>query len=180
MEKDSIAGLTQAQREVLRLWHVRKSAKEIGRALGITHWAVNERLRSARRVLGVATSSEAAERLAQTERGEGYKPLVYEPPALVGVAGHVLFSPQAEDGEPSSRASRLSAVREEQVPYGTGRPWLRLPLPRYRGDKNDLTIRTRLIWVGGIAFAAVAILGALITISSGVVHLVAQILRAHS
>ena len=64
-----IARLTDAQRQVLRAFHARKSAKEIGREIGVTHWAVNERLRAARRVLAVATSAEAARMLAQAETG---------------------------------------------------------------------------------------------------------------
>jgi len=67
MADDRPARLTGAQRKVLRLWSTRRSAKEIGRELGITHCAVNERLRSARRILGVGTSAEAARLLAAAE-----------------------------------------------------------------------------------------------------------------
>jgi hypothetical protein len=64
------------------------------------------------------------------------------------------------------------------VPYRVlGYPGLRLPLPRYGGDRNDLTIRARLIWIGAIAIGMVVLLGSLITISSGVVRLVGQLLR---
>lgn len=177
MAEDRVARLTEAQREALRLWHVRKSAKEIGRELGITHWAVNERLRSARRLLGVTSSGEAARLLAAAEAEEGYKRIVCDPPAIAGLVEHVIFS-DGEDGEKPSRTHRRSEVREEQVPWGPAFRGPRLPLPRHRGDRNDLTIRTRLIWIGAIALGVVVILGALITISSGVVRLLAQILRA--
>jgi len=177
MAEDPLARLTEAQREVLRLWSMRKSAKEIGRELGITHWAVNERLRSARRVLGVASSGEAARLLAAAEAGGTYKRLVCDAPQLATSGDHVIFPEHDEDGEEPSRAHR-SQVREEGAPWQAPPSGLRLPLPRYRGDQNDLTIRNRLIWIGAIAIAAVVILGALITISSGVVRLVAQILRA--
>ena len=59
----------------------------------------------------------------------------------------------------------------------TSFPGLRLPLPRYLGDRNDLTIRTRLIWIGAIAIGIVVALGSLITISWGVVRMVGQIFR---
>ncbi len=171
--------LTEAQREALRSFHDRKSAKEIGRELGITHFAVNERLRSARRVLGVSTSGEAARLLAAAERGDAYNRVVCEPEPLADPDRHVMFSLPGEGGEGSSRADRHAAVREEQVPYqALSYPGPRLPLPRYRGDRNDLTIRTRLMWIGAIALGVVAALGALITISSGVVRMVSQILRA--
>lgn len=176
---ERVARLTEAQREVLRHFHERRTAKEIGRSLGITHWAVNERLRSARRVLDVATSGEAARLLAAAEAGGTYNRVVCDPEAIAVPAQHVMFSEPGEDGGQPSRAGRHSAVREEQVPYRVAySPGLRLPLPRYRGDRNDLTIRTRLIWIGAIAFGIVAIVGALITISWGVVQMVHQILRA--
>jgi len=178
MTQDRLAKLTEAQREVLRLWSTRKSAKEIGREIGITHWAVNERLRSARRVLGVASSGEAARLLIAAEAEGDYKRIVCDPPAIAGPSEHVLFSDPGEDGEGPSRTHRPSEVREEQVPWGPAARGPRLPLPRYRGDRNDLTIKTRLIWIGAIAIGGVVILGALITISSGVVRLVAQIFRA--
>jgi len=177
MTADRLGRLTDAQREVLRLWHVRKSAKEIGRELGITHWAVNERLRSARRVLGVASSGEAARLLAEAE-GEAYKRIVCDPAPIAVPSEHVLFSGSGDDGEEPSRAYRRSEVREEQVPWHAARSGPRLPLPRYRGDRNDLTIRNRLIWIGAIAMGFVVMLGTLITISSGIVRLVTLILRA--
>jgi DNA-binding CsgD family transcriptional regulator len=178
MSADRISNLTEAQREVLRRFHIRRSAKEIGRELGITHWAVNERLRAARRVLGVATSGEAARLLAEAEAGRPYNQVVCDPEPIAGTAEHVLFSGSGEDGEYRPPVYRTTAVREEQAPYlALVAPGLRLPLPRFRGDRNDLTIRTRLMWIGALAFGLVAILGALITISSGVVRMVSQILR---
>lgn len=175
---EAVARLTEAQREVLRHYHVRRSAKEIGRELGITHWAVNERLRAARRTLGVATSGEAARLLAGAEGEGSYNRIVYDPQDVAAPPEHVMFSEPGEDGEQPPRRDRRMAVREEQVPYGIRPSGPRLPLPRYRGDRNDLTIGRRLLWIGAIALGFVAILGALITISSGVVRLVGQILRA--
>ncbi len=174
-----VAKLTDAQREVLRHYRVRKSAKQIGRELGITHFAVNERLRSARRVLDVERSEEAARLLAEAETGEAYNRLVCEPPRIAEPAKHVMFSKPGEDGEWPSRAGRISAVREEQVPYmALSYPGLRLPFPRYRGDRNDLTITIRLMWIGALTVGFVVVLGSLITISTGVVRLVSQLIRA--
>lgn len=177
--REGVAQLTEAEREVLRLYHVRMSAKEIGRELGITHFAVNERLRSARRVLGAASSGEAARQLAAAEEGATYNRIVYDPQPVAAGEDHVMFSEPVEDGEQPSRAVRHQAVGEERVPYqATAMPRLRLPLPRFRGERNDLTIRERLIWIVAIAFGLVAMVGALITISSGIVRMVGQILRA--
>ncbi len=163
--------LTDAQREVLRLWHVRKSAKEIGRELGITHWAVNERLRSARRVLGVASSGEAATMLAHAEEGRTYKRVVCDPTAVEPTPGDVMFS--APDDEQEGRF----AVREERVPFEATRrsfEW-RLPLPRFWGERNDLSIRIRLLWIGLIATGLAVAVAALVLLASGVVHMITEI-----
>jgi DNA-binding CsgD family transcriptional regulator len=170
MSDDPLVRLTDAQREVLRLWHVRKSAKEIGRELGITHWAVNERLRSARRALGVASSGEAAALLMESEQGQTYKRVVCDPPAVARTGDPVMFS--GSDSE-----KRRTLVREERVPFQvTSIPsdW-RLPLPRFRGDRNDLNIRMRLLWIGLIAVGVAIAVAALVLLASGVVHMITEI-----
>lgn len=175
---DAVSQLTEAQRQVLRAFHARKSAKEIGRELGITHWAVNERLRAARRVLGVATSGEAARMLAAAEAEGTYNRVVYEPEPVAGAGAAVPSDGVGEDGRWPPRDAHGDVVREEQVPYRSlAAPGPRLPFPRFGGDRNDLTVRSRLAWIGAIAIFMVVVLGSLITISSGVVRLVAQVLR---
>ncbi|GLR48152.1 response regulator transcription factor [Sphingomonas astaxanthinifaciens] len=52
--------LTDRQTECLRLFWSRKSAKEIGQELGISHHAVEKHLQACRERLGVQTSVEAA------------------------------------------------------------------------------------------------------------------------
>lgn len=52
--------LTDRQAECLRLFWSRKSAKEIGQELGISHHAVEKHLQACRERLGVQTSIEAA------------------------------------------------------------------------------------------------------------------------
>jgi DNA-binding CsgD family transcriptional regulator len=173
-----VARLTEAQCEVLRHFHKRKTAKEIGRELGITHWAVNERLRSARRVLNVATSGEAARLLTAAGLQAPYNRLVCDPKRIAADNDLVLLSVPDEDGEGPSRAGRDGVVEERPVSFGTTfLTSLRLPLPRFRGDRNDVTIGTRLIWIGTIALGAVLILGGLITISWGVVRMVGELIR---
>lgn len=173
-----VARLTEAQCEVLRHFRERKTAKEIGRKLGITHWAVNERLRSARRMLDVETSAEAARLLAAAGLQDPYNRLVCDPKRIAADDDLMLFSAPDEDGEGPSRAGRDGAAGEKPVPFGTTfPPSLRLPFPRYQGDRNDVTIGTRLIWMGTIALGAVLILGGLITISWGVVRMVGELIR---
>jgi DNA-binding CsgD family transcriptional regulator len=55
--------LTRRQVQCLEGFWARKSAKEIGAELGITHHAVEKHLQAARQTLGVGSSIEAARRL---------------------------------------------------------------------------------------------------------------------
>lgn len=73
---ENLPRLTEAQREVLRLLFARLRPGQIARQLDISENAVNERLRNARRTLGVGTSLEAASMLAKAEGADPYKPLV--------------------------------------------------------------------------------------------------------
>ncbi|TAD75312.1 MAG: LuxR family transcriptional regulator, partial [Sphingomonadales bacterium] len=59
--------LTEREKEALRAWINHKSAKEIALDLGITHHAVEKRLKMARTKLGAGSSREAARMLAQVE-----------------------------------------------------------------------------------------------------------------
>lgn len=70
-----IARLTAREREALRGWLERKSAKEIALDLGVSHHAIEKRLKAARLKLGVTSSLEAARLLAEAEgRCERYQP----------------------------------------------------------------------------------------------------------
>lgn len=76
---ETISRLTPREKEVLRAWLAHKSAKEIALDLGITHHAVEKRLKMARTKLGAASSREAARMLADSE---GYGQAVTGPPDL--------------------------------------------------------------------------------------------------
>lgn len=57
-------GLSEREKEALRLLLVGHDAKSIANTLGLSVYTVNDRLRDARRKLGVSSSREAARRLA--------------------------------------------------------------------------------------------------------------------
>ncbi|UYV14556.1 LuxR C-terminal-related transcriptional regulator [Porphyrobacter sp. ULC335] len=59
--------LTEREKEVLRLWLQHRTAKEIAIDLGISHHAVEKRLKMARTKLDAGSSLEAARMLAQNE-----------------------------------------------------------------------------------------------------------------
>ena len=74
--------LTEKEKEALRLLLAGHDAKSSALSLEMSVHTLNDRLRSARRKLGVTTSKEAARRLAETENetGEGTpKSLVHKP-----------------------------------------------------------------------------------------------------
>jgi DNA-binding CsgD family transcriptional regulator len=77
--EDATTRLTTREKEVLRAWLDHKSAKQIALDLGITHHAVEKRLKMARTKLGAASSLEAARMLAGAE---GYGPAVAGSPDL--------------------------------------------------------------------------------------------------
>jgi DNA-binding CsgD family transcriptional regulator len=75
--------LTERERVCLRKWLQHKSAKEIAADLGISHHAVEKRLKMARTKLGATSSLEAARMLGEAE---GYGQAVPHSPDLVSQA----------------------------------------------------------------------------------------------
>ena len=69
MTIDGVASLSEREKEALRLLLVGHDAKSIAVHLDLSIHTVNERLRDARRKLGVTSSKEAARMLASIERG---------------------------------------------------------------------------------------------------------------
>jgi DNA-binding CsgD family transcriptional regulator len=57
---DNVPELTERQRQCLEGFIARKTAKQIGRNLGITHHAVEQHLKAARKKLGAVDTLEAA------------------------------------------------------------------------------------------------------------------------
>ena len=104
-QRAAVARLSAKERECLDRWLGHATAKEIARDLGITHHAVEKRLKSARSKLGAQSSLEAARILA---RVKGYGGAVSGVPELPAAPA---------DAYPGSHA----------VPRtGTSGPWRRL------------------------------------------------------
>ena len=71
---EPLKSLSEREQDTLRLLLAGHDAKSIARDLGLSVYTVNDRLREARRKLGVSSSREAARLLAQAE-GEHPKSL---------------------------------------------------------------------------------------------------------
>jgi DNA-binding CsgD family transcriptional regulator len=81
--RESLSRLTEREKVCLRQWLEHKSAKEIAADLGISHHAVEKRLKMARTKLGATSSLNAARRLAEAE---GYGQAVAQSPDLASKA----------------------------------------------------------------------------------------------
>ncbi|MFL6844331.1 MAG: helix-turn-helix transcriptional regulator [Allosphingosinicella sp.] len=82
-DRDSLSRLTEREKVCLRQWLNHMSAKEIAAHLGISHHAVEKRLKMARTKLGATSSLEAARMLGEAE---GYGQAVAQSPELVSGA----------------------------------------------------------------------------------------------
>jgi DNA-binding CsgD family transcriptional regulator len=80
-------GLTEKEKQTLRLLLVGHDAKSMARYLGLSVHTINERLRDARRKLSVSSSKEAARLLRDSEAAApelvGYTPFGGAPPATI-------------------------------------------------------------------------------------------------
>jgi len=82
-DREPLSRLTEREKVCLRQWLQHKSAKEIAADLGISHHAVEKRLKMARTKLGATSSLEAARMLGEAE---GYGQAVAQSPELVSDA----------------------------------------------------------------------------------------------
>lgn len=105
----SDAPLTERQLQCLRGFWARRSAKQIGLELGITHHAVEKHLLACRERLGTATSIDAARAMFGDPEGPTIKPY-YDAPEVGEDAGlgHFPATPTPLGG--------LDGVAREAVP----------------------------------------------------------------
>ncbi|HEU0100416.1 MAG TPA: helix-turn-helix transcriptional regulator [Allosphingosinicella sp.] len=82
-DRNSLSRLTEREKVCLRQWLNHRSAKEIAADLGISHHAVEKRLKMARTKLGATSSLEAARMLGEAE---GYGRAVTRSPDLASDA----------------------------------------------------------------------------------------------
>ncbi len=148
MDDDRFDKLTERQRECLRLVHHGQEVKEIARALGIGPSAVIERLRAARKTLGVESSRLAARMLAHEEGSATYIRHVDMPSWLADEApAAALLAPSRTEGEGEAHWDRVmeAAATFEPLPIflpTRSFPW---PLRTREQASNDLTSTERLV-----------------------------------
>lgn len=104
--------LTEREKETLRLLAAGHDAKSAAAHLGLSVHTVNERLRAARRKLGVSSSRAAARRLLEAEGGGPQSPPQFPPQFLVDkTLGDAAGRPGvASQGRSSTRRPLLRAA----------------------------------------------------------------------
>ncbi|MEO9599770.1 helix-turn-helix transcriptional regulator [Parasphingorhabdus sp.] len=167
MTQSNIEKLNDGQRDCLRLVLAHLNSKEIARELGVSPHTVDQRLRTAMRILDVQSRFEAARKFAAIDTENTYQPLIYQSPTVELERENGKLNPStARTGSDKVGSmddvlhadSSVTAVPLE--PSETGRR--RLPIPRYRGEKNTLGTVERLGWILAIAIGSALSFGGLI------------------
>jgi DNA-binding CsgD family transcriptional regulator len=168
MTAGAVDRLNGGQRDCLRLVLVHLTSKEIARELGVSPHTVDQRLRTAMRILNAHSRFEAARIFAALDREQPYQSLIYQP---------LLVEQDDKNGNQETSSARTrgkkSGVEDDSANAESGgalvalerseyrhRP---LPIPRFRGEKNRLAAVERLGWILAIAIGAALSFGGLMS-----------------
>lgn len=168
-----LARLSDGQRAVLALVAQYKSSKEIARILAISPHTVDQRLKRVQAILGVASRFDAARVYTAATQVPGndalWEGLVYQVPDLaarvdpVSVAG----SPGRMDPPGGGYALHQTQALYMGNPGGSVGGRSRFAVLLEAGRTNDLTPLARTLCIGGIAFAAILSLAAVVSLAEG-------------
>jgi DNA-binding CsgD family transcriptional regulator len=148
--RGNVGQLSPRQRDCLRLVYQRLEAKHIAQRLGISESTVETHLRSARTVLGVTRSAEAAALLAEAERNT-------PDPVGNGPSGMADPTPAGNLAAPDgARETQADPVRRRPIPFGTALRRLLLPSPINDELEVDLSPGTVLALIGVVALLSIA------------------------
>ena len=152
--RERIGRLSEGQLAVLRLVAQHMNSKEIAAALGISPHTVDQRIRTAIRLLGVTRRQEAARLVALVEGP--YQPLIHQPPDID--AEPICAEPDGAVGFQIRHTDRTggtgtAGLKTEQ---GTTEPRSSLTLPWSTGSnpRNTMSVGQRLLWIVLISMGA--------------------------
>jgi DNA-binding CsgD family transcriptional regulator len=164
MTMQRLARLTEQQRICLRHVYAHKTSKEIAPLLGIEPGSVDQHIKGAMRILGVADRRSAARLLAEHDN-PGLRPLVYQSPELVPEVESATIASSIGSGRGPYGGWPGSAMREEQTSFRVlsraGAPTLPLPIGETR--PGDLSWIARLAWIAGLAIGIAVAFGGLVS-----------------
>lgn len=167
MTNSAVERLNDGQRDCLRLVLAHHNSKEIARELGVSPHTIDQRLRTAMRIMEVPSRFEAARKFAAFEADDLYQPLIYQMPDVErGRKNGKLVSPTERTASDRTGSTddisnvdgNIAVVAFDRSEIGR----LRLPVPRYRGERNSLGTVARLGWILAIAIASALSFGGLI------------------
>lgn len=151
---DRVGRLSDGQLEVLRLVADHRNSKEIAAELDISPHTVDQRVRLALQILGVARRQEAA-RLVVSVEGRSQR-LIHQPPYIPEPA----VVPQSEGAIDKqirhvdrAGGNGSAGLQTEQGPVGVRSP-LPLPFATGRQATNEMGVGFRLLWIVLIAIGA--------------------------
>ncbi len=146
MEQGTLARITDGQRDCLRLVLHHKSSKDIARELGISPHTVDQRLRTVIRTLGVANRFEAARLFAAGDAPQPYQRAVYQSPHVAPAALAATLDVPIGNATGRTGGGQVGSFRSPGE-----KPAWPLPFPVRRGERNELSVAARLIWIMVIA-----------------------------
>lgn len=156
MDTARLAGLSDGQKDCLRLVARHFGSKEIARLLDISPHTVDQRLKVAMRVLGVESRFEAARMLLSHEAG--HQSLVYQRPDIAGFSA----CPAPIAPQPDAQQPGLS-VREEQAPFRVSPHTQSVPVGLVAGEKrNELSAQQKMAYVLAVAFGSAIAFGSIV------------------
>jgi DNA-binding CsgD family transcriptional regulator len=171
MDRRATARLTDQQRACLRFVSVGMTSKEIAPRLGIEPGSVDQHIKTAMRILGVADRRTAARMLALHER-KGAQKLVYHSPPIVPAAEPSIIA--ASNGGRHRQGESRQMLREEQAPYqliSPTTPGPALPLPLWGAKPHQLNWARRLGWIVAAAIGTALAFGGLVSAIETLVRL---------
>lgn len=165
-----LAQLTEAQLACLQLVRRRKTAKQIARSLNITHHAVEQRLKTARRKLGVETTAEAIDLLEAAER-EAYGDTVYGAPDIARMDLDWAPPPSSPPYGGDSGVEVMTAFSPVADMAARPPPGSISLVETLFGNAEAMSWQHRMLLMASIAFGAVTIVILLISIIEGLSRL---------
>ena len=148
-----VARLTKGQLDCLLLVDQHMSSKEIAGELGISSHTVDQRIRQALQILGVARRSQAARIVARNR--PAYQRLIHQSPHIeagsAGAHSDDAISKQIRHADCAGGAFE-AGFNTEQRP--ASRPFLQLPFATRSNPRNEMSVGQRLFWIAMIAIGA--------------------------
>ena len=167
MTAGNIDKLNDGQRDCLRFVLAHLNSKEIARELGVSPHTVDQRLRTAMRILNAQSRFEAARKFAAADQQQAYQPLIYQPSTVELARENREQEPSSgrtrnkrtgktDDGANADSSSAIMALEQSEIRHQP------LPVPRFRGEKNSLATVERLAWILAIAIGSALSFGGLV------------------